>query len=85
MDNGRAAREGPSERGYSPYFADKAVEVQENQVLISGHTVVEQESISRPRIHSHYLPPDPYDNPGGEEVRNEAQRWQRTCFRSHSL
>lgn len=52
---------------------------------ISGHTVVEQESISRPRIHSHYLPPDPYDNPGGEEVRNEAQRWQRTCFRSHSL
>ena len=52
---------------------------------ISGHTVVEQESISRPRIHSHYLPLDPYDNPGGEEVRNEAQRWQLTCFRSHSL
>lgn len=33
VDNGCAAREGPSERGYSPYFAAKAVEVRENQVL----------------------------------------------------
>lgn len=47
--------------------------------------MVEQESISRSRLHSHYFPLDPDDNPVREEVGNEAQRGKLTCLRSHSL
>lgn len=64
----------PAEKSYSPTLQTRPWRVQENQVLHIMTHKVEQESILRSRIHSHYFPLDPDDNPVGEAVGNEAQR-----------